>query len=182
MHSTNNLEDGYLGSGKILRYSVKKYGAENHKIEKLGFFEDREKLIEKEKEIVNKSFLKDSLCMNLGLGGQGGLMNEIHAKKFHAAGGKKVLQILNKKHCERLQTDEEYHTKFVEARKESSIGIKNPFYGKSHSEETKILMKTNQNQKKEKNSQFGTHWITNEKENKKIKGDLIPNGWRLGRK
>ena len=33
-----------------------------------------------------------------------------------------------------------------------------------------------------KNSQYGTCWITNEKESKKIhKGDLIPEGWRLGR-
>lgn len=36
---------------------------------------------------------------------------------------------------------------------------------------------------KSANSQFGTCWITNEKENKKIpKGNTIPNGWRLGRK
>ena len=33
------------------------------------------------------------------------------------------------------------------------------------------------------NSQYGTCWITNEIENKKIhKGDLIPEGWRLGRR
>jgi hypothetical protein len=33
------------------------------------------------------------------------------------------------------------------------------------------------------NSQFGTCWITNEIESKKIyKGDPIPKGWRLGRK
>jgi len=32
------------------------------------------------------------------------------------------------------------------------------------------------------NSQFGKCWITNEVESKKInKGDLIPEGWRLGR-
>ena len=30
MHSTTNLEDGYLGSGKRLRYSIRKYGKENH--------------------------------------------------------------------------------------------------------------------------------------------------------
>lgn len=30
MHSTDNLEDGYLGSGKILGYSLNKYGRENH--------------------------------------------------------------------------------------------------------------------------------------------------------
>jgi len=35
----------------------------------------------------------------------------------------------------------------------------------------------------DKNSQFGTRWITNEIESKKIlKGDSIPEGWRLGRK
>ena len=34
----------------------------------------------------------------------------------------------------------------------------------------------------EKNSQFGTCWITDEIENKKIKKiNPIPNGWRLGR-
>jgi len=32
-------------------------------------------------------------------------------------------------------------------------------------------------------SQFGKRWITNESESKKInKNDLIPSGWRLGRK
>lgn len=37
--------------------------------------------------------------------------------------------------------------------------------------------------KGEKNSQFGTCWITNGKENKKIKKEeTIPNGWKLGRK
>jgi hypothetical protein len=35
----------------------------------------------------------------------------------------------------------------------------------------------------EKNSQFGTRWITNGIENKKIKKDsIIPDGWKLGRK
>jgi hypothetical protein len=32
------------------------------------------------------------------------------------------------------------------------------------------------------NSQFGTFWITNEKESKKIKrGNKIPKGWKEGR-
>ena len=29
MHSTSNENDGYMGSGKRLRYSIRKYGKEN---------------------------------------------------------------------------------------------------------------------------------------------------------
>jgi len=37
--------------------------------------------------------------------------------------------------------------------------------------------------KGKENSQYGTCWITNDVESKKIhKGDAIPEGWRLGRK
>ena len=38
MHSTDNLEDGYKGSGTRLKYSINKHGLENHCCEKLEFF------------------------------------------------------------------------------------------------------------------------------------------------
>ena len=41
MHSTDNLQDGYIGSGKRLYYSIKKYGKENHTCEILEFLPDR---------------------------------------------------------------------------------------------------------------------------------------------
>ena len=37
MHSTDNLDDGYLGSGRRLRYSINKYGKESHKREIIEF-------------------------------------------------------------------------------------------------------------------------------------------------
>ena len=47
----------------------------------------------------------------------------------------------------------------------------------------RITFKNIKHQQGKNNSQYGTCWITNEKESKKIfKGDLIPDGWRLGRK
>jgi len=43
--------------------------------------------------------------------------------------------------------------------------------------------KKNKHAQKHRNSQWGTMWITNELESKKIKrGEPIPNGWRAGRK
>lgn len=72
MHSTSNLEDGYFGSGKILKRSLNKYGKDNHSIEVLEWLSDRSSLKLREKEIVNESLLTDSMCMNLTIGGEGG--------------------------------------------------------------------------------------------------------------
>jgi hypothetical protein len=72
MHSTSNLEDGYLGSEKILGYSRRKYGDENHKKEILEFLNSRAELKVREAQLVNEDILKESLCINLKIGGEGG--------------------------------------------------------------------------------------------------------------
>ena len=69
MHSTDNLDDGYLGSGKILGYSRHKYGDENHVKEILEFLPSRDTLKLREKEIVNEEILSDPLNINLKYGG-----------------------------------------------------------------------------------------------------------------
>ena len=84
MHSTSNIKDGYLGSGKRLKRSLKKYGENNFKFEILEFLPTRESLINREIELVNGNLLKDALCINLKLGGSGGFSNKqqsINAKK-----------------------------------------------------------------------------------------------------
>ena len=72
MHSTDNLEDGYLGSGKILGYSISRHGRENHVREILEFCSSREELKQREKEIVNEELLAQPLNINLKYGGDGG--------------------------------------------------------------------------------------------------------------
>jgi hypothetical protein len=62
-------------------------------------------------------------------------------------------------------------------------GEKNPFYGKTHTDEVKTLISKSSSfhQSAEKNSQYGTMWITNGITNKKIKkDDIIPEGWEKG--
>ena len=83
MHSTSNLEDGYVGSGTFLWKSIKKYGRENFKMEIQEFFPDRRSLKEREIEIITEELLEDPMCMNLSLGGNGGpFINDETWKKF----------------------------------------------------------------------------------------------------
>ena len=163
VHSTNNLNDGYLGSGKILKYSISKYGKENFEIEKLEFFEKKEDLYNKEKKIVNEELLKNPLCMNLGVGGKGGILNEDHKNKFHLSnhiGGQKTVHSLIKRHQEKLKNDPIYRQRWCNSQSMSQKG----------------------KQMKETNSQFGTRWVTNGIENKKTKDLNLQDGWHFGRK
>jgi|TARA_B110000459_G_C16379552_1_gene389172 group I intron endonuclease len=180
MHSTNNLKDGYMGSGKRLRYSIRKYGVENFKLEILEWFDSREALVERETQLVNVDLIKDEMCLNLKPGGQGGFVNDEHAKKFHSAGGKAVLQMFGKLHQQKMKTDLEYRENVC-----MKLRGRNTFGGKSHSDESKKKMSESSKGKGvgSSNSQFGTCWITNGNESKKIyKGDIIPKEWHLGRK
>ena len=72
MHSTNRIDDGYLGSGKRLYYELNKYGRDNFKFEILEQFDSREQLVQAEKELVNEQVLKDISCLNMVIGGSGG--------------------------------------------------------------------------------------------------------------
>lgn len=187
MHSTDNLNDGYLGSGKRLRYSINKYGKENHIVEIIEFCISREELKNREKEIVNLNELAKNECLNLIVGGEGGrgFTNEEQRQNAIKSNQKqKWLKENDKewseKRSSRLSVSQ--RLSYEEGRR-----IRKHFCdwtGRFHKEETKqkIGEVNSLKQKGEGNSQFGTCWITNGNENKKIyKGDLIPNGWRLGR-
>lgn len=78
MHSTDELEDGYLGSGKRLWQSIKKHGKEAHSYQILEHLPSREALRLRETELVNEELIGDPLCMNLALGG-GNLWNTAQA-------------------------------------------------------------------------------------------------------
>jgi hypothetical protein len=184
MHSTSNLEDGYIGSGKRLWNSIRKHGRENHSIEILEWFPDRSSLKDREKQLVNESLLQDPMCMNLQLGGGGGISGKDHAKAFSIGG--------NRSYINHLKSDIEFRTRLSKMHSEQAKQwylegriVPPDWFGKKHKEETKqkIGAKNSISQRGEKNSQFGKMWITNGIENMKIKKtDSIPDGWRRGRK
>ena len=69
IHSTDNLDDGYMGSGKLIMKAVKKYGRENFTKDIIMFFDSRNKLSEYEKQFVNEKLINDPNCYNLIRGG-----------------------------------------------------------------------------------------------------------------
>lgn len=69
VHTTHILDDGYLGSGKLLHKAIKKYGKENFSRRILEFFHTESEAYEKEEEIVNNIFIKKSSTYNIRVGG-----------------------------------------------------------------------------------------------------------------
>lgn len=163
-HSTNNLNDGYLGSGKLILRSIIKYGKENHIRDILYSLDSKDSMYSKERDIVNKDLLSDNLCMNLKEGGFGGFSeNCLFANKEASSIRMKKMHELGK------------------------INYKSRSKRPPHSEETKQKMKLSSIEPSlgEKNSQFGTCWVNDKISTKKIKLDELNKhlelGWIRGR-
>lgn len=197
MHSTDNLEDGYMGGGKRIKNSVRKHGKDAHEKEILEFFENREDLVNREIQLVNEELLNDPMCMNIVTGGTGGWDLEIQL-------------MLNKRSNEKQkwlrENDKEWAD--IDLRKRRKLGSdtfkklwENPesrlkmtehvgktFLNKKHTQETKKIIgeKNSAKQKGILNSQFGKIWVynDNEKINKKISSEQLDEyligGWIKG--
>jgi hypothetical protein len=72
MHQTTDLNDGYLGSGVILRKAIKKYGLAAFSKEILFVFDNEEDMRAKEVELVSETMVVNSDTYNLTKGGKGG--------------------------------------------------------------------------------------------------------------
>ena len=97
VHKTDNLEDGYMGSGKIILQAIEKHGVENFEKTILEFFPDAETMFQRESEVINEEFLSRDDTYNLRRGGMGGFdwINSSGISKFkgrsHSEETKKVL-------------------------------------------------------------------------------------------
>jgi len=183
MHSTDNFDDGYLGSGKRLRYSINKYGKENHQQEIIEFCPDRSSLINKEKELVTLNEIAKIDCMNLMIGGKGGFVSLEATKRGYNALKIKYGDKYNNKQSEWSRMG---GTARIKKHGSPFSETKNRYdwNKKKHKSETKLKIGKSNKGKGigENNSQYGTCWITNKIKNKRIhKGDLISDGWKLGR-
>jgi hypothetical protein len=71
VHETTNINDGYIGSGKLLKQAIKKYGKTNFKRDILEFCNSKHDAYEYEAKLVDSIFIKRDDVYNLTEGGRG---------------------------------------------------------------------------------------------------------------
>lgn len=200
-HQTDNKDDDYMGSGKILKRAIEKYGIDKFKKEILFECNSLEEMNVKEAEIVNDEFIARLDTYNVKLGGQGGWdfcntnseMQSQKAKNNWLKYGKDHPLLRGSKYFFDNMTEDEYQEycdKIASSLKLYYSTHISHWFGKKHTEESKAKIgKANAiKQKGENNSNFGKCWVYNEdlKENKSIKKEdldqWLEKGWKKGRK
>lgn len=129
-HKYKKLNDNYMGSGKILKQSIKKYGIENFEKEILySRIQYKETADDMERFAIAKERAIGKAEYNIADGGQGGALNK--GREFSEE-WKRNISEANKGKI----VSDETRKKMSEANK----GENNAMYGKHHSQESKRKM------------------------------------------
>ena len=198
-HKTNDLNDGYMGSGKYLHYSQNKHGIEKFKKDILYKLKSESEMNEKEANIVNEEFIARLDTYNIMLGGAGGwsYINENGLRNGFEKTNPNTIE--HQEHArnafkQKLKNNKEFYNNWVSklsnARKLHIKIYGHNLTGTKHTKETKEKISKSAKGKHigRLNSQYGTCWIINYelKKNKKIKKEELQNwinkGWCKGRK
>lgn len=177
-HQTQNINDNYIGSGRLIQRAITKYGKDNFIKDILYVFNTELEMNNKEKQLVTEEYISSKLSYNLCPGGYGGFgyinkHNLCTGSKTGNCGFRVLPKEFNLKQSSkggRISFERKIGI-FKYSNKERSMFFK----GKVHKEESKrkIGKANSLHQQGVKNSQFGTCWITNGKENKKIKKEKL---------
>jgi hypothetical protein len=193
MHSTDDMDDGYFGSGQRISRSIKKHGREAHSKEVLEFLPSREALKLREKQLVNEDLLADPLCMNLKLGGEGGWVKpspETYAKAGRNGGfanrakwtAETIARVSAIQAANGVHKMKQLHAlgKIDVARATAAAALP------ENVTKRKVTYAERGHMQGEKNSQFGSCWVTNDVKPIKIKkeqlDEFLLRGYRQGRK
>lgn len=195
VHKTSDLNDGYMGSGKLIKAAIEKYGIENFDREYLKVFDNPEDMFNMESELVNEEFVSRDDTYNLNLGGLGGWhvanSSGLNIYPGHSTQAKINLNVGREILSEKLLNDLEFRRDFAD---KVSSGLKEYIMtnghwwkNKTHSDETrkKIGISNSISQKGNRNSQYGKMWIHSLELRKSMRissAETIPIGWLKGRK
>lgn len=143
-HQTNDIADGYMGSGKLIRQAIEKYGSENFEKEILFEFSTEEEMNSKEAELVTEEFCNREDTYNLCPGGHGGFgyINSNPIDKFkgklHTAETKKRLSEASKANKSHLNFKDIDLSKTVSLEQRKENGRRTGSIPKTESHKRKI--------------------------------------------
>lgn len=72
-HQTDNIDDGYMGSGVALQRAINKYGIKNFTKTIIQLFDDPDSMFKYESELISNDIIKSSNNYNLIKGGKAGV-------------------------------------------------------------------------------------------------------------
>ena len=192
VHKTKSMDDGYMGSGKVILSAIKKHGVENFTKVILETFDNSEDMFRREKEVVTDEFLARADTYNLRRGGFGGfdyinnnMLDELHEARsilYKKLGAQVGPDSVRKMHQTRGENGsyKNYNNPFKNPILQAEMHRRNK--SPEAIEKRKETFKKIGHQQGEKNSNFGKYWITNESDSKMISKDSpIPEGWKKGR-
>jgi len=172
-HKTNVIDDGYLGSGTVLRRAISKYGRDKFVRVILEFVESEDLMYEVEKKYVDEVYVDSDMSYNVRCGGLGGRLNQ----EIRSLISEKLRKPKAEETKEKMRL---YHT------------------GRTRSEQTKANMreahknrlppteearkKMSERAKSRANNACGTKWINNGVICKRVpKEFVLTSDWKEGR-
>lgn len=193
-HSTTELDDNYLGSGKQIKDSIKKYGKQVFIREILEYFGTRSEAFAREAEIVTDDFIKESNNYNMCPGGLGSTIKTDEFKQKVSA--KLKGRIFSEEHSKKkslAQTGPKNHRYGKPNPNNPKLsGKDNGMYNKKHTEESVELMRTNRKKvkveltpeliKQLSNACKGKLWYNDGSVSKRYYEDEQPTNFVKGRK
>lgn len=135
-HSTDNLDDGYFGSGKRLKYAISKYGIENFKKEIIAFCYTEDELNRQESFYIRDfNSMDSSIGYNMTQGGDGAvglIRTEEHRNKISLSNTGKKLSEETKRKISESKKGKRIGPKSEESKRKTSNSLK----GRKRPEET----------------------------------------------
>lgn len=143
-HETENVDDGYMGSGKALLEDYEKFGKENFTKEILFDVYGRDMMDFLERAIVDKAFVARDDTYNIARGGQGGHLvdfsEEIKQRLSKARRSRTITEETKRKISKALKGKSRTFTEEHKRHLTEANRRKPPFLGHHHSEETRAKM------------------------------------------